>query len=382
MARRNDTILWSAGMLAVGLAVGGHLNSLPLTSSANAVPARNITVTSPADILMLGSEHIAHLSQSVMPFTVHIQSVRQESDGRKVEETGSGVVMRSRGVNGLFVITNNHVVRGAKLADIDLRLSDGQQTHPVRVYRDAETDVAVLQLHETGLRTARWGNSDDVRIGHYVLAVGSPFGLSQSVTMGIVSAKARRDLSLTDDNSVTNQDFIQTDAAINPGNSGGPLIDMEGNVVGINTAIASNSGGNEGIAFSIPSNLARHVFEQLVTWGQVRRGYLGVELDASFDQAAAQRLGLARVTGARVMRVYRQRPTPASRAGLRPDDVIVGFDGVTVDDENHLINLVGIAEIGKSLRVDVLRGGQTMSVEVTLTDRNDYRSAAGTFQTR
>ena len=382
MARRNHTILVSTSMLSLGLAIGGHLNVLPLTSPVGAVPSRSVAVSTAADILVLGSEHVADVCQAVMPSTVHIQAVRQERDGRKVEETGAGVIMRSRGADGFFVITNNHVVRGARLADIDLRLPDGRQTHPQRVYRDVETDVAVLQLAETGLRSARWGNSNDVQIGHYVLAVGSPFGLRQSVTMGIVSAKARRDLSLTDDNSVTNQDFLQTDAAINPGNSGGPLIDMDGNVVGINTAIASNSGGSEGIGFSIPSSLARHVFEQLVRWGRVRRGYLGIELDPSFDQATAQRLGLPRAAGARVKLVYRQRPTPASRAGLRPDDVIASFDGVAVDDEDHLINLVGIAEIGRPLQIRIIRGGRRMAVEVTLSDRDEDRSASGTFLTR
>lgn len=385
MARRTTTILWSAGMLALGLAIGGHLDSLRLAQPAQATAAGRSVIASGADVLMLSSDHIAQISEGVMPSTVHIQAVRKEAEGRKVEETGSGVVMRSDYVNGYFVITNNHVIRGARLEDIRLRLADGRETHPVRVYRDGATDVAVLQLQETGLRSALWGDSNELSIGHYVLAVGSPFGLSRSVTMGIVSATGRRDLSLTDDDSVTNQDFVQTDAAINPGNSGGPLVDMNGEIVGINTAIASNSGGNEGIGFSIPSRLARHVFEHLVRWGRVRRGYLGVELDSSFDQATATRLGLKHVSGAHVTRVYRQRPTPASQAGIRPGDVIVSFDDVTVEDENHLINLVGIAEIGETLNIQVLRGGRRISVDVTLTDRDKYRSAAdaaGTFMTR
>ncbi len=385
MARRTTTILWSAGMLALGLAIGGHLNGLRFAQSARATTAARSAVSSGADVLMLSSDHIAQVSDSVMPSTVHIQAVRRESEGRKVEETGSGVIMRSDYVKGYFVVTNNHVIRGARLEDIQLRLPDGRETHPARVYRDTATDVAVMQLRETGLRSALWGDSDQLNIGHYVLAVGSPFGLSRSVTMGIVSATGRRDLSLTDDDTVTNQDFLQTDAAINPGNSGGPLVDMNGEIVGINTAIASNSGGNEGIGFSIPSRLARHVFEHLVQWGRVRRGYLGVELDSSFDSATARRLGLDRLTGAHVTRVYRQRPTPASIAGIRSGDVIVAFDNVSVEDENHLINLVGMAEIGETLAVRVMRSGREMSVQVTLTDRDKYRSsadAAGTFMTR
>lgn len=385
MARRGITFLWSVGMISIGLAVGGHLSSLRMSATVQAVPAAALAVSSGADVLMLSGDHIAHVSESVMPCAVHIQAVRRESDGRRIEETGSGVIMRSQSVNGFFVVTNNHVIRGARLQDIDLRLPDGRETNPARIYRDAETDIAVMQLRETGLRSALWANSNDLQIGHYVLAVGSPFGLSRSVTMGIVSATGRRDLSLTDDDSVTNQDFLQTDAAINPGNSGGPLVDMNGHVVGINTAIASNSGGNEGIGFSIPSNLARHVFEHLVRYGKVRRGYLGVELDSSFDQSTAARLGMKRARGARVTRVNRRPATPAAQAGIRPDDIIVSFNGVEVDDENHLISLVGIAAIGEPVSIEVVRQGRPVTVAVTLTDRDSYKStadAAGTFLTR
>ena len=183
----------------------------------------------------------------------------------------------------------------------------------------------------------------------------------------------------------TNQDFIQTDAAINPGNSGGPLIDIYGSVVGINTAIASNSGGNEGIGFSIPSNLVRHVFDQMVQHGKVRRAYLGVELDNNFTDAAAQRLGLARALGARIVRVYSHKTSPAILAGLRPDDVIVSFNGVNVIDENHLINLVSLSDIGLSVKMEIYRQRQKTQHTVLLTDRDDYRTAeqaAETFLTR
>jgi serine protease Do len=379
MARRSGTILISSSMLALGLAVGGHLDSLRVSNPAVAVPPEDSGSAdfAGATSLISSGQHIAKVASNVMPSAVHIQAIRREKDGRKVEETGSGVVMRSQKVNGLFVITNNHVVRGADAADIDLKTADGIDMHPMRIYRDEESDLAVLQIPDNGTPTGRWGNSDSVGIGNFVLAVGSPFGLSQSVTMGIVSAKSRRDLSLTEDHTVTNQDFIQTDAAINPGNSGGPLIDMYGRVVGINTAIASNSGGSEGIGFSIPSNLVQHVFEQLVTYGRVRRAYLGVELDSSFDITAARRLGLERALGARITRVYRsQTPTPAAIAGMRPDDVILAFNGIEVTDENHLINLVSLANIGQSVRIEVFRNGRRQALNLRLTDRDSYRSAA------
>ncbi len=386
MARRNS-IAASVAMLSIGLAVGGHLESLRLTPAANAVTAEGVSDTPvPASAMALvdSGNHISRIAADVMPSAVHIQAVRVENE-RKVEETGSGVMMRSQTVKGLFVITNNHVVRGAEMPAIDVVLADGATVHPTKVYRDIESDIAIMQIPDGGQPTARWGDSNTVEIGHFVLAVGSPFGLSQSITMGIVSAKGRRDLSLTADQSVTNQDFIQTDAAINPGNSGGPLIDVRGTVVGINTAIASNSGGNEGIGFSIPSNLVHRVFEQMVAYGRVRRAYLGVELDNSFNDSTAQRLGLPRSRGARITRVYSHQSSPAVVAGLRPDDVILSFNGVDVIDENHLINLVSLADIGTSVKIEVHRSRGKSEMVVQLTDREDFRTAAdvrGTFNTR
>jgi serine protease Do len=387
MARGSISVLGSAALLSIGLAVGGQLGTLQLARPLSAVPregSNGPTVPSIGMALVQSGEHISKVSEQVLPSVVHIQAIRAEND-RKVEETGSGVLMRSAGVRGLFVVTNQHVVRGAELSAVDVMLADGTRVNPQRSYRDSESDLAILQIPDGGQAAAQWGDSNSVQIGHFVLAVGSPFGLSQSVTMGIVSAKGRRDLSLTSDQSVTNQDFIQTDAAINPGNSGGPLIDMYGTVVGINTAIASNGGGNEGIGFSIPSNLVRRVFEQLVAHGRVRRAYLGVELDNDFNEATARRLGLGRARGARIMRVYNQKNSPAVRAGLRPDDVILKFNGVEVIDENHLINLVSLSDIGVAVDIEVFRGHQMSQLAVTLMDREEYRTAddpRSTFNTR
>ena len=386
MARRSSIAAYIA-MLSIGLAIGGHLDSMRLTASANAVPAEGTEGTVlPARAMALvdSGNHLSQIAADIMLSAVHIQAIRVENE-RKVEETGSGVIMRSEAVKGLFVITNNHVVRGAEMPAIDVVLSDGATVHPLRVYRDTESDIAIMQIPDGGQPTARWGDSSAIEMGHFVLAVGSPFGLSQSVTMGIVSAKGRRDLSLTADQSVTNQDFIQTDAAINPGNSGGPLIDVNGNVVGINTAIASNSGGNEGIGFSIPSNLVRRVFEQMVAYGKVRRAYLGVELDNNFSDEAAQRLGMSRARGARITRVYSHQSSPAILAGLKPDDVILTYNGVEVVDENHLINLVSLSDIGSSVSMEVYRARQKTEKIVQLTDREDFRTAEdarNTFNTR
>ncbi|MBL4885988.1 MAG: trypsin-like peptidase domain-containing protein [Planctomycetaceae bacterium] len=316
-----------------------------------------------------GSQLLSRISQVATPSVVHIQSERRSGATGTVEETGSGVIMVSPKSKTPFVVTNRHVIAGAKLNDISIQLHDGRFINPTDVRTDEKADVAILMINEPNVQAARWGDSETVHIGHMVLAMGSPFGLSQSVTFGIISAKGRRSLRLGEANNVINQDFLQTDAAINPGNSGGPLIDMNGRVVGINTAIASNSGGNEGIGFSIPSNLVRYVTEQLVVHGRVRRAYLGVKLDPGFDIKTARSLGLDRVQGARVVEVYEE--TPASRSGLRVEDVILYFGGVEIQDENHLINIVSLTAVNKTVKTIILRQGKRQTLPVTLGDRDD-----------
>jgi serine protease Do len=316
--------------------------------------------------------HIAKVARLVNPSVVHIQSVRAGRNGGSVEETGSGIIMQMAGYDGQFVVTNHHVISTARLQDIQIRLNDGRIARPIEKLEDPETDVCVLKLREADLRPAQWGNSDALDIGHMVLAMGSPFGLSKSITLGIISAKGRRALNLGSDRDVLNQDFLQTDAAINPGNSGGPLIDMYGRVVGINTAIASSSGGNEGIGFSIPSNLVQRVVHQLLTNGRVKRAYLGVLLDDHFDVDKAKKYSLDRARGARVVTVYPQ--TPAALAGLQTDDIILSFDGRDIEDENHLIHLVSMTEVNRTVRLVIIREGRRQTIQVRLTDRTQLNA--------
>jgi serine protease Do len=318
--------------------------------------------------------HIAKVSRLVNASVVHIQSVRVGRGGGTIEETGSGVVMQMTGYEGQFIVTNQHVINGAELEDIQIGLNDGRIIRPLEKREDPETDICLLLVRNLNIRPAQWGNSDALDIGHMVLAMGSPFGLSKSITLGIISAKGRRALNLGA-KEVLNQDFLQTDAAINPGNSGGPLIDMYGRVVGINTAIASSSGGNEGIGFSIPSNLVQRVAYQLLTYGRVRRAYLGVLLDDKFDVQKARKYSLDRSRGARVVTVYPN--TPASLAGIQTDDLILSFDGHDIEDENHLIHLVSLTEVNRTVRLVIIRGGRRQTVQVRLTDRRqlDARSA-------
>ncbi|HVJ86741.1 MAG TPA: trypsin-like peptidase domain-containing protein [Caulifigura sp.] len=344
----------------LGLAVA--LNTPRITSAAPDAPTPD---TVRATLQEAGRE-LSKIAAQVSPAVVHIQS-----DRGRTEETGSGVLMRSPSYNGTFVVTNRHVVTQTPKQQINIRLRDGRVLHPESVLEDRYTDLAVLKVSGADLITAEWANSDDLEIGHFVLAVGSPFGLSQSVTMGIISAKSRRALSLGAD-EILNQDFLQTDAAINPGNSGGPLIDLAGRVVGINTAIASQGGGNEGIGFSIPSNLVKFVVEELLTKGEVKRGYLGVRLDDAFDEKVAQRYGLDRLRGARVVEVY--SGTPAESAGLTENDIVLSFNGEDVEDENHLINRVSLTPIETVVSLMVLRKGRQVPLQIKLKERPPKRA--------
>ncbi len=315
------------------------------------------------------SRVLSSIARVVMPSVVHIDSVRVVPSRGRVEETGSGVIMTSSKRPGRFVVTNKHVVNDAlpELQNISIQLVDGRIIRPTQSWTDKFSDIAVLQIDVDNVEPLRWGDSDSLEIGNIVLACGSPFGLSQSVTMGIISARGRSSLGIGNRTGVLNQDFLQTDAAINPGNSGGPLIDLQGRLVGINTAIASTHGGNEGIGFSIPSNLVQHVVDDLLEHGEVHRAYLGVKLDPEFDFNSAQGLELDRLRGARVLEIYEN--TPAARARLRFNDVILEFNGVEVLDESHLINMVSLSDVGRMAEVIVWRDGRRITLQVDLTDR-------------
>ncbi|MDA0284864.1 MAG: trypsin-like peptidase domain-containing protein [Planctomycetota bacterium] len=315
------------------------------------------------------SRVLSKIARVVMPGVVHINSFRKLPPRGRVEETGSGVVMSSLKRPGTYIVTNRHVINDAlpDLESISIHLSDGRVIHPLKVWEDRYSDIAVLEVEAVNLEPLRWGDSDKLEIGNIVLACGSPFGLSQSVTMGIVSARGRSSLGIGNRSVVLNQDFIQTDAAINPGNSGGPLIGLQGKLLGINTAIASTHGGNEGIGFSIPSNLVRHVVSHLLEYGSVRRAYLGVKLDSEFDYEAAQQLSLYRSRGARILEVYPN--TPAAQADLKYNDVILEFNGVEVLDESHLINRVSLSDVGELVEVTVWRDGKKVKIKVDLTGR-------------
>lgn len=284
--------------------------------------------------------------------------------GRRVEEAGSGVIVELRGKR--YIFTARHVIGGVPPEGVKVTLADGRRLRPERIWEDPETDVAVIEVPPAGLLAAPLGDSDRLEVGDFVLAIGSPFGLNNSVTLGIVSGKGRRDLDLGD-SGVRLQDFVQTDAAINPGNSGGPLVNLRGEVVGITTAIASRSGTSEGVGFAIPINLFLAVARQLIDEGRVTRGFLGVTLDGEFGPAMAAELGLPRPLGARVVQVTEN--SPAATAGLRVGDVVLQFGGVPVENDSHLVNLVSLTPAGTQVELVIFRDHRTLVLRVTVGQR-------------
>ncbi|NLS95236.1 MAG: PDZ domain-containing protein [Planctomycetaceae bacterium] len=312
-------------------------------------------------IVKLVGPAVVHIDADVTDQTVPIHGRR-----RFREEAGSGVIVRIG--DAFCVLTNRHVVNGAAPDKIKITLADGRPIQPKQVWTEMQTDVGVLRIEAPDLVAADVGDSDALEIGDFVFAMGSPFGLSHSVTFGIISAKGRRELELGH-SGLEFQDFLQTDAAINPGNSGGPLVNLQGQVIGINTAIASNSGGSEGIGFTIPIRMFMFTARQLVETGKVRRAYLGVSLSPDFDAAAAAAAGLPRPFGTLVSDVI--DGTPAAQAGIRKGDIILQFDGVVVEDDTHLINAVKLTEIDRQVAVVVLRDRQPLTLQLRLAELAD-----------
>jgi serine protease Do len=354
-----------AATTAAGLAVGvGALRSAP--SHAIAAPS-SLTDTTIPDIAERVVQSVVNISTSRSvnagpanfdPFFNDPRSpfFNGEPSERKATSLGSGVIVTAQG----RILTNNHVIDGAD--DIKVTLSNGTELSAKLVGTDPRSDVAVLQLQGAlpPLRPLSLGDSSALRLGEVVLAIGDPFGVGQAVTMGIVSAKGRASVGIVD-----YEDFIQTDAAINPGNSGGALVNLRGELVGINTAILSKSGGYQGIGFAIPSNMARQISDMLVKDGKVKRGYLGVNI-ATVNQDVAKQVGLKIDHGVLVTGV--QPDGPASKAGLRDGDVIVSLDGDDVKDAGKLRNTIAMAPAGTSVKLQVVRGTNTQKVTVKLSE--------------
>lgn len=302
------------------------------------------------------------------PFFRHFfgdEFMRRFNGPRKRQESalGSGVIVDAKG----YIVTNNHVI--AKADEIKVVLSDDREFEGKVVGTDPKTDLAVIKIDGKDLPALSWGDSDKLDVGEYVLAIGNPFGLNQTITMGIVSAVGRANVGIAD-----YEDFIQTDAAINPGNSGGALVNSRGELIGINTAIFSRSGGYMGIGFAVPSNMVRTVMSSLVKDGKVTRGWLGVSIQ-NVNKDLAEQFDLKNTDGALVNEVMNE--TPAEKGGVEAGDVIVEFDGKKVRDTTELRNIVAATPVGKPVKVVVIRDSKRKTLTIKIDEQpKDMRAQA------
>ncbi|MHC4081327.1 MAG: DegQ family serine endoprotease [Planctomycetota bacterium] len=275
--------------------------------------------------------------------------------GPEARGQGTGFIVGADG----YIVTNHHVVDGADV--LTVRLHDGREYEATVVGTDAESDLAVVRIETSGLDAVAFGESDGLEVGEWVIAVGSPFGLEQTVTAGIVSATGRSGMGLA-----TFENFIQTDAAINPGNSGGPLVNLLGEVIGVNTAITTRSGGYQGIGFAIPSNMVRDVMDEIIADGRVSRGWLGVNIQPLTDDLA-ESFGLDDNDGVLIADVHADGPS--AEAGLEAGDIVTRIGGRPVTTTSELMNAVAAADPGQVLEVELIRDGERRTVQVTLGAR-------------
>ena len=391
-------LLLIAGVV-IGVVVSADLGWLPTGHAVPEAPSVPAPVVRPVATAVqptlpgAGSQSFVDVAKAVKPAVVNIFATRNgNSEGtqstpfedpffrrffgeewmkrfeapkeRKERGLGSGVIVDANGL----IITNNHVVN--KADEIKVFLSDKREFKAKLVGTDAKTDVAILKIEAAGLPTVSWADSDRLEVGEFVLAVGNPFGLTQTVTLGIVSALGRAA------GIAEYEDFIQTDAAINPGNSGGALVNVRGELVGINTAIYSQSGGNMGIGFAVPSNMAHSIMEQLVQHGKVVRGWLGVSIQELTPELSLQ-FGVPKDTkGVLVSDVMDD--SPAKKAGFERGDVIVEYDGKPMDSPAHLRNAVAQTLVGKKVTVKIIREKKTKAIELTIAEQPKNLSQATT----
>ena len=315
-------------------------------------------------VVNISSQQVVRRQAPVDPFFSQFFGAPDEIFGsrRGVENSlGSGVIVSSDG----FILTNNHVVTGEarrvtiEQLDVTVALADKREVRADVVGVDPATDLAVLKIGAQNLPTIPWGDSSKLKVAEWVLAVGNPYQLSQTVTLGIVSAVGRTNLGVS-----SYEDFIQTDAAINPGNSGGALVNARGELVGINTVIFSQSGGYQGIGFAVSSNLAKRVVSDLQQYQEVRRGTMGPDQYVPLSTRMAEEFGAPDTRGALVYRM--SRSSPAYQNGMRPGDVVVAFNGTPVDDPGHLSRMVSDARIGSTALVTVIREGRRVELKIPI----------------
>lgn len=401
-SQRSRKWLVAATLLTAGIIIGFVIASdLGWLSNGHAVPDSSPVAqpppivrpvsTAPQPVLSGSNQTFVDIAKSVKPAVVNIYATKSgHSEGsgtapfddplfrrffgdeffrrfdqpkeRKERGLGSGAIVDPNGL----IITNNHVV--GKADEIRVTLSDKREFKAKLIGTDPKTDVAVVKIDASGLPTVNWADSDKLEVGEFVLAVGNPFGLTQTVTLGIVSALGRAA------GIAEYEDFIQTDAAINPGNSGGPLVNVRGELVGINTAIFSQSGGNMGIGFAVPSNMALSIMNQLVQTGKVVRGWLGVSIQELTPELASQ-FGITETKGVLVSDVMDD--SPAKKAGFERADVIVEYDGKPMDSPTHLRNAVAQTPVGKKVTIKFIRDKKPKTVDLAIAEQPKSMSQNG-----
>jgi Do/DeqQ family serine protease len=374
MIRRTILIIFLMSIaFFAGLVLTGRMRTAGETIAADrdqaaAVKAPSVTLTgglpdltgvaqrAVASVTNISSTQIVRTSNSPFandPFYRFFFGDQDDAFGyreRRAQSLGSGVLVSADG----YVLTNNHVIDQG--VEVTVTMPDKRELRAKIVGADEATDIAVLKIDANNLPTIPWGDSSRMKVAEWVLAIGNPYQLNQSVTLGIVSALGR---TLE---GRTLQDFIQTDAAINPGNSGGALVNARGELVGINTAIFSETGGYQGIGFAVPSNLARHIMDELVRYGQVQRGTIAGITLAPLTTRLADELGAPNTKGTVV--VSMQQRSDAYAAGLRPGDIVVSFNGTTVEDQAQFARMLSEAKIGSTVSLGILREGRQLTIKV------------------
>jgi len=381
MVNKKRLYLSTAFILVLGVFVGLVLSShLNLTSQ---LPAKSQISSKSIDILTQLSEAQSEVAAVATPSVVNISTTRVIKSSEeapldlfddpffrrffgdqyphpnvpkehKEQSLGSGVIVSEEG----YIVTNNHVIEKAQ--EIKVLLSNKKDYKAKLIGADPKTDIAVVKIEAKGLTPLPWGNSNTLKVGEIVFAIGNPFGLNQTVTMGVIGAVGRANVGIAD-----YEDFIQTDAAINPGNSGGALINVRGELIGINTAILSRTGGYQGIGFAVPSSMAKQVIDSLVKYKKVVRGWLGVSIQ-EVTSDLAEEFGVKDLKGALVSGVM--KGSPAEKAGIRQGDVILQYNGKVVEDTGHLRNMVSQTQLGTTVNVKLFRAKKEVAVDVVIAE--------------
>ncbi len=368
--------LLSAALLALSLTIALPLPvvaALPAAVDGQPLPtlAPMLEQATPAVVNIATESRVALRRNPLLddPFFRHFFNIPDQPRERKAQSVGSGVVVDAR--RG-YVITNHHVIDGAE--KITVTLSNGRQLAAKVIGSDPESDVAVIQIPGGNLTALPLADSQRLRVGDFVVAVGNPFGLGQTVTSGIVSALGRTGLGIQG-----YEDFIQTDASINPGNSGGALVNLRGELVGINTAIIAPGGGNVGIGFAIPSNMVSRLMNQIIAHGAVRRGQLGVSVQ-DLTPELAQAFKIPADQGAVIAQVSPR--SAAARAGLKEGDVVLRINDRTIRDSSNLRNAIGLLEVGEAVRLDILRDGQPLTLNAKVGEYMPAKAAGDDIDPR